>query len=119
MNGSYNDMRNWKWSHTEKTIARQAFERALGQELQAVIDEVKKRAARIEQPSDRWKLERYLTQKRQEIDRKYDYRYSVLPIVFTTLLREGRITEEDLRDLRQEKLDFIRRAVTILSAEPE
>jgi integrase len=30
----------------------------------------------IQQPSDLWDLEHYLTERRREIDRKYDYRYS-------------------------------------------
>ena len=115
MNGSHTFMRDLNWSNAEKAIARRAFERALGQELQEVIGEAKERAARIEQPADLWDLERYLTRKRQEIDRKYGYRYSVLPLVFARLLHERRITEEDLRDLRQDKLDFIRREAETIS----
>ena len=49
-------------------------------ELEAVIRKAKERAERIEQPSHLWDLEHYLTRRRQEIDRKYDYRYSVLPL---------------------------------------
>ena len=71
--------RDLKWSPTEKAIARKAFDRALGRELQAVILEAKSKAAKIHEPSGLWELERYLTQCRHEIDRKYDYRYSVLP----------------------------------------
>ena len=33
-------------------------------------------ASQIQQSSDLWDLEHYLTQRRKEIDRKYDYRYS-------------------------------------------
>jgi hypothetical protein len=47
---------------------------------------------------------------RREIDRRYDYRYSVLPLVFAHLLRDGRLTEDDLHGLGQGKLDLIRRA---------
>ena len=39
-------------------------------------------AGRIEQPSELWELERYLTQRRKDIDCLYDYRYSMLPVVF-------------------------------------
>jgi hypothetical protein len=35
-------------------------------------------AGKIEQPAELWDLESYLTQSRKQIDRKYDYRYSVL-----------------------------------------
>ena len=102
-----------KWSHAEKTIARRAFDRALGNELEALAGEAKDRAAKMEQPSDLWDLESWLTKRRREIDRRYDYRYSVLPLVFAHLLRDGRLTEDDLYGLREDKLDLIRRASAI------
>src|SRR6266567_998104 len=66
------------WSRSEKTIARTAFDAALGTELHEVIQQAKKMASKIQQSSDLWDLEHYLTQRRKEIDRKYDYRYSQL-----------------------------------------
>jgi hypothetical protein len=76
------------WSKSEKLIARTAFDAALGRELHEVIQEVKKMASQTQQPSDLWDLESYLTQRRKEIDRKYDYRYSELTHVFGKLLHE-------------------------------
>jgi hypothetical protein len=102
-----------KWSHAEKTVARRAFDLALGKELEALLQEAKGRAARIEEPSELWDLESWLTERRREIDRRYDYRYSILPLVFAQLLRDGRLTEDDLHGLGQEKLDLIRRASAI------
>ena len=61
------------------------------------------------EPSELRELERWLTERRQEIDRKYDYRYSVLPLVLATLLREGRLAEDDLHGLGQDKLEAIHR----------
>ena len=52
-------------------------------------------------------MEHYLTQRRKEIDRKYDYRYSQLTHVFGKLLHEKRLREEDLRGLREDKLKSI------------
>ena len=101
-------MRDLKWSHAEKAIARKAFDLALQRELEAVIREAKKMVGKIEQPSDLWKLERYLSQRRQEIDSLYDYRYSVLPSVFADLIRKGRLHEQDLHGLRDDKLEYIR-----------
>src|ERR1700738_5192977 len=89
--GAGTAMRDLKWSPTEKAIARKAFDRALGRELQAVILEAKSKAAKIHDPSGLWELERYLTQCRHEIDRKCDYRYSVLPLVLANLLSGGRL----------------------------
>jgi hypothetical protein len=66
------------WSRSEKTIARKAFDAALGRELHEVIQEAKKMASQIQKASDLWDLEHYLTECRKEIDRKYDSRGSRL-----------------------------------------
>ncbi len=97
-----------RWSKSERAIARKAFDHALNQELQEVIQQAKQMAAAIKQASDLWELEHHLTQRRKEIDRKYEYRASKLTFVFGTLLHEGRLTEEDLRGLREDKLEAIR-----------
>jgi len=96
------------WSKSEKTIARKAFDAALGRELHEVIQEAKKMASQIQQSSDLWDLEHYLTERRKEINRKYDYRYSQLTHVFGRLLYERRLREEELRGLREDKLKPIR-----------
>jgi hypothetical protein len=103
------------WSRSEKAIARTAFDAALGRELHEVIQEAKKMASQIQQSSDLWDLESYLTQRRKEIDRKYDYRYSRLTQVFGKLLHEGRLREEELRGLREDKLDAIRSCAEFLA----
>jgi hypothetical protein len=96
------------WSKSEKTIARTAFDAALGRELHEVIQIAKQMANEIQQSSDLWDLEHYLTERRKEIDRKYDYRYSRLTQVFGRLLHEGRLREDELRGLREDKLKPIR-----------
>ena len=96
------------WSRSEKAIARTAFDAALGRELHEVIQEAKKRASQIQQSSDLWDLEHYLTQCRKEIDRKYDYRYSQITHVFGRLLYEKRLRQEELHGLREDKLKPIR-----------
>ncbi len=96
------------WSKSEKAIARKAFDAALGRELHEVIQEAKKMASQIQQSSDLWDLEHYLTERRKEIDRKYDYRYSQLTHVFGKLLYEGRLREEELHGLGEDKLKPIR-----------
>ena len=95
------------WSRSEKAIARTAFDAALGRELHELIQEAKKMVSQIQQSSDLWDLEHYLTKRRKEIDRKYDYRYSQLTDVFGKLLYERRLSEEELRGLREDKLKLI------------
>ena len=101
-------MREWKWSPAEKAAARRAFDRALRRELDAVIREAKERAARITEAAELWELEAWLGDQRRRIDHDFDYRYSVLPHVFANLLRDGRLTEDDLHGLAPDKLDVIR-----------
>jgi Photoprotection regulator fluorescence recovery protein len=95
------------WSRSEKTIARKAFDAALGRELHEVVQEAKKMASQIQQPSDLWDLEHYLTERREEINRKYDYRYSQLTHVFGRLLHEKRLRADELSGLREDKLNSI------------
>ena len=96
------------WSRSEKALARKAFDAALGQELHEVIQEAKGMANEIQKSSDLWDLEHHLTQRRKEIDRKYDFRGSRLTDVLGRLLYENRLSEEDLRGLREDKLKPIR-----------
>ena len=72
------------------------------------MQETKQMASQIQEPSDLWDLERYLTERRKEIDRKYDARDSRLKDVLGRLLYENRLGEKDLRGLREEKMKSIR-----------
>jgi hypothetical protein len=95
------------WSKSEKAIARTAFDAALKRELQDVMQKTKQMANQIKEPANVWELEHYLTERRKEINRKYDYRYSQLTDVFGRLLQEGRLSEEELQGLREDKLKAI------------
>ena len=103
------------WSKSEKAIARTVFDAALRRELLELMKEVKRRANQMQQPSQLWDLEYYLTERRKEVDRKYDYRYSQLRIVFGRLLYEGRINENELSGLSENKLKPIRSLAEFLT----
>src|SRR5580693_10085734 len=90
------------WSKSEKAIARTPFDAALKRELQDVMRKTKQMANQIKEPADVWELEHYLTQRRKEIDRKYDYRYSQLTHVFGKLMQEGRLMEDELSGLEED-----------------
>jgi hypothetical protein len=106
-------MRDLKWSSAEKAVARKAFDLALRREFDAVIQEAKSRASRIEKAAELWELEAYLARKRREIDSKYDYRYSVLPMVFGILIRAGWLSEDELRGLGEDKMRYILGVATL------
>ena len=103
------------WSRAEKAVARRAYDAALGRELQEVIEDARQRASRIRQPSDVWGLERYLTQRRKEIDRKYQFRASHLTQVSGKLLHEKRISERELRGLHEDTLNSVRSFAKLLT----
>jgi hypothetical protein len=103
------------WSKSEKAIARTAFDAALKRELQDVMRKTKQMANQIKEPADVWELEHCLTERRKEIDRKYDYRYSQLTQVFGRLLYEKRLGEEELAGLGEDKLKSIRSCAKFLA----
>jgi hypothetical protein len=100
---SYPHQNEPTWSRSEKIVARKAFDAALKRELHEVMQETKQMASQIKEPSDLWDLERYLTERRKDVDRKYDTRGSRLKDVLGRLLYETRLCEERLRGLREEK----------------
>ena len=104
----YSTMREMHWSPKEKTIARRAFDRALHQELDTTIQEAKQMAERIKKPEELWELERHLTKRRKEIDRKYEFKYSVVLLVLGELVRAGSIGLNELRGLSEDKLRCVR-----------
>lgn len=106
-------MFDFKWSESEKKIARQVFRAALDAELAQLIADFKARAAAATAVDDLWSIQEHLYRVRREIDIKYDYRYSQLPLVFGRLLRESRIQEADLAGLADDKIAFVRRVASL------
>lgn len=105
-------MRDFSWTAAEKKIARAAFDLALSRELASVRHEVESMLAGSPDVHAVWRVHDYLSDKRREIDTKYDYRYSVLVSVFARLVQEGWLSESDLRGLAAEKVEAITRILT-------
>ena len=102
------------WSKREKEIARKAFKIAYDREQQAIMEDIRKRISEVSDLAELWRLQEDLTEKRKEINEKYDYRYSVLNLVFARLISEGWLQKEDLEGLSDEKLEEIRRISLLL-----
>jgi hypothetical protein len=92
------------WSKREKTIARRAFENAHEKECKDLIRQIQQRANEANVAKDIWHLYDFLTQRIKEVERKYDYRYSMLIFVFARLMREGWIKVGDLEGLSEDKI---------------
>ena len=106
-------MREFTWSATEKRAARAAFDLALARELKATRQEAE--AILRNSSDDRviWRLHDYLDEKRVEIDRKYDYRYSVLMSVFPRLVSEGWLKLDELVAIGAEKVEVINKLMSL------
>jgi hypothetical protein len=106
-------MHDLAWSAAEKKIARRAYEEAVEAALSKLVIDFKARAAAATTPADVWAIQDYLSQKRGEFDEMFDYRYSQLIFVFARLIREGHLDEARLHGLSEEKLQMIRRLVSL------
>ena len=98
-----------KWSKTEKAVARRAFNAAYQRECAAILAKLKEMAAAARGPGDIWRLHDLLSKRRRDIERRYDYRYSVLIEVFGEMLAEGWIEASDLAGLSKDKIEAINR----------
>lgn len=98
-----------RWADAEKKVARRAFDHALERRLSAITSEAKRMMANVVDPSDLWRVERYLTESRKAVDRLYQFRYSNLLQVFSILMRDDWLKEADLVGLQSEKIGQIKR----------
>lgn len=96
------------WSKKEKAIARRAFEGAYEKECKDLITQMQKRANEAKDPSDIWDLNDFLRKRIKEIEDKYDYRYSMLILVFARLMQEGWLTVDEIEGLNGDKIAKIR-----------
>ena len=96
------------WSKEEKDIARRAYEQAMDRESKELLGRLKEMAKAAETPEDIWEIHDFLTSKIEEIDKKYDSRYSELIPVFGRLIREGRLRLSDLEGLAEDKIAKIK-----------
>lgn len=71
-------------------------------------DQLKAMTAKLATPEDTWDMHHYLTGRLRDIERKYDYRYSQLIVVFGRLMRELLIVEKDIEGLAAEKIEATR-----------
>lgn len=99
-----------EWNTAEKRIARRVFDAAVQYEFAELVQAFKSMAAQASEPNDMWSTEEFLTRSRLAFDKKYDFKYSPLELLFARLLREGRISEAQLAGLAPEKVLGIVRA---------
>ncbi len=97
-----------RWSKKEKAVARRAFEDAYQRECSDLMKQIQQRSGQLSDPKDIWYLHDFLAKRIREIERKYDFRYSILILVLAQLLKEGWIKIDELEDLSEGKISKIR-----------
>ncbi len=100
----YDDL---KWSPAEKKIARSAFDSAYRREMDDVKNIIYEKVIKIKANEDVWALEKFLSDCRKNMLKKYDYRYSQLIPVFYRLYKDGYLYPEDLEGLNNDKIKKI------------
>lgn len=97
------------WSSDEKKVARKAFDNAYQREMDNIKSSLMDKVSQIKTNADIWVIDDFLSEKRKIVDSKYDYRYSQLIKVFSRLLSEGYLKEEDISELAAEKREVIKK----------
>lgn len=93
------------YTKSEKKVAKELFELALQRDYQRLQEDIKQ--YKCDTPESIWDLRSFLNKKAKEFDNKYDYRYSVLDIVFMGLLREELLHIDELKGLSQERQKYL------------
>jgi Photoprotection regulator fluorescence recovery protein len=106
-------MQNLTWSPKEKQLARTVFKRTAVEEERELLEHFKNKSAALKNLEDLWALQYAIRDSEREYQQKYDYRYSQLIVVFGRLVREGRISIEDLNGLSEDKLKYIERIASL------
>ncbi|OPX37962.1 MAG: hypothetical protein B1H12_03500 [Desulfobacteraceae bacterium 4484_190.2] len=100
-------MNEIRWSKTEKKKAKEAFEKAYERECAELARKIRAKVKELSGPDDIWRLHDFLTERRRELDEKYDYRYSALIFVFARLIKEGWLSLEELDGVGEDKTSKI------------
>lgn len=96
-----------QWTDQEQSIAQAAFNQAYQREIQALVQVVREQASSIASTEDIWRLHDFLSARRHELDGKYDDRESALLFVFSSLVKEGWLSLDELKGLDSAKLSKI------------
>src|SRR5437660_9063077 len=82
-----------RWSLGEKKAARKVFDKAYRRQCDSVRARVKDMITTAVDPADIWRIHDYLSRERRRTDELFEFRYSVLILVFARLLADGSLTE--------------------------
>ncbi|MGF1537428.1 MAG: hypothetical protein ACFB4J_13235 [Elainellaceae cyanobacterium] len=103
-----------QWSAQEQQTAKAALETARKREADGLIRWVQEKASQVDQLSDVWRLNDFLSARRFDIDGKYDDAPEEILFVLAKLTKEGWLTADDLAGLEKAKLAKVAALARIL-----
>lgn len=96
------------WTPREQAIAREAFERAQGRAVNALISKVQGHASGLGSVDALWQLHDFLSTQRHDMEGRFDFRLEGLLFVFASFVKDGLLAVDELEGLEGEKLAKIR-----------
>jgi len=93
-----------EWSAQEQQIAKEALEGARIREVDSLVQLIREQASKIDNITDVWRLNDFLSARRFDIDGKYDDREDEMLFVLARLVKEGWVMTDDLQGLEGAKL---------------
>jgi uncharacterized protein YajQ (UPF0234 family) len=72
-----------------------------------IADNLKNMVNEVSCPDDLWEVRNYLSKTLKNIEKKYDFRYSILILVLAQLMKDGWIEENELIGLSEDKISKI------------
>lgn len=96
------------WTPQEQAIAREAFERAQGRAVNALINKVQGHASGLGSVDALWQLHDFLSTQRHDMEGRFDFRLEGLLFVFASFVKDGLLAVDELEGLEGEKLAKIR-----------
>jgi hypothetical protein len=97
------------WTNPEKEIARNLYAKVVLEEYDEIIKDFKRRAQKVKTRDEFWEMENYIKEVHRDLEARFDPRYSQILFVFGSLLRRGKISNEQLKGLSNEKINEIHR----------
>jgi hypothetical protein len=92
------------WTVEEQELARRVFDRALGREIETLIETLRSQSAGLRDREDVWQLHDYLSIQRHAIEGRLEFQLRGLLFVFADFVRDGLASLEELEGLSADKL---------------
>jgi hypothetical protein len=96
------------WPKSEKILAQKILGVALNREMLEIRKRISKTVTDYKEHEDIWKLHKYLSDKKKEMDSKYELKYSQMILVFGRMIREGYLREDDFNGLSESKIKAVK-----------